>query len=173
MVMILAATNLSMQPATIQAAQKKTNVINLNVTQKQMYVGQKYSLKVKTSKASKAVNWKSSNKKTAIVSNKGTVHAKKAGTVKITVTSKVTNMHFMFRYCYGLVRIDAPRKSGSVTTDLPDNGKSCTDFSGRTYTTLPQNATTCNTLYRELNITNTKPSIDWMDGSEKEEYFWS
>ena len=63
MVMVLAATNLSMQLATIQAAQKKTNVINLNVTLKQMYVGQKYTPKVKPSKASKAVNWKSSNKK--------------------------------------------------------------------------------------------------------------
>lgn len=50
-----------------------------------------FTLKVKSvkpSKASKAVTWKSSNKKIATVSKKGKVRAKKNGTAVITATSK-------------------------------------------------------------------------------------
>ena len=76
---------------SVEAAGQKPTTIKLNATQKELYVGQKYTLKVKTvkpAKASKAVTWKSSNKKVATVNSKGKVTAKKAGTAKITATSK-------------------------------------------------------------------------------------
>lgn len=73
------------------AATKKPSKISLNVAIKTMYVGDSFQLKVKSvspTTASKAVIWKSSNKKIATVSAKGKVVAKKAGTVKITAQSK-------------------------------------------------------------------------------------
>ncbi len=53
--------------------------------------GGAFTLRVKSvipSKASKAVTWKSSNKKIVTVTNKGRVRAKKSGTAVITATSK-------------------------------------------------------------------------------------
>ncbi|MBQ2800062.1 MAG: Ig domain-containing protein, partial [Lachnospiraceae bacterium] len=91
LVIMFVITNLSTQPMSVEAATPKPTTIKLNATQKELYVGQKYTLKVKTvkpSKASKAVTWKSSNKKVATVNSKGKVTAKKAGTAKITATSK-------------------------------------------------------------------------------------
>ena len=65
--------------------------VKLNKTKSTMTVGKKQTLKatVTPKKASsKAVVWKSSNKKVATVTSKGVVKAKKAGTVKITATAK-------------------------------------------------------------------------------------
>ena len=52
--------------------------------------GKSYTFKVAVNPAgaSKAVTWKTSNKKVATVSAKGVVKAKKTGTVKITAISK-------------------------------------------------------------------------------------
>ena len=65
--------------------------VKLNKTKSTMTVGKKQTLKatVTPKKASsKAVVWKSSNKKVATVTSKGVVKAKKAGTVTITATAK-------------------------------------------------------------------------------------
>ena len=65
--------------------------VKLNKTKSTMAVGKKQTLKatVTPKKASsKAVVWKSSNKKVATVTSKGIVKAKKAGTVTITATAK-------------------------------------------------------------------------------------
>ncbi|MFR7714750.1 MAG: Ig-like domain-containing protein [Clostridium sp.] len=65
--------------------------VKLNKTKSTMTIGKKQTLKatVTPKKASsKAVVWKSSNKKVATVTSKGVVKAKKAGTVKITATAK-------------------------------------------------------------------------------------
>ena len=59
--------------------------------QKQFDIKGKSTISVKSVKpanASKAVTYKSSNKKIATVSSKGVVTGKKAGKVNITVTSK-------------------------------------------------------------------------------------
>lgn len=83
-------SNIAVSPVSAEAAVKVT-AIKLNSASKNMYVGEKITLKVKKvtpAKASKKVTWKSSNKKVATVSSKGKVTAKKAGTVKITATSK-------------------------------------------------------------------------------------
>lgn len=73
--------------------QAKTTVksIQLNISKKTMYIGQRVSLKVKKvtpSKASAAVTWSSSDENVAIVTQTGVVTAKNLGTVKITAVSK-------------------------------------------------------------------------------------
>lgn len=73
-------------------AQAATAKIRLNKTKLSLYQGKKYTLKLldkngKTINATK-VTWKTANKKTATVSNKGVVTAKKVGKVKITATYK-------------------------------------------------------------------------------------
>ena len=85
------ATNILAQPLNVDAAKVKVKAVRLNETKKEMYVGQKDTLKVKSVKPSngtKAVTWKSSNKKIVAVSQKGKVTAKKAGTAVILATSK-------------------------------------------------------------------------------------
>ena len=65
--------------------------VKLNKTKSTMTIGKKQTLKatVTPKKASsKAVVWKSSNKKVATVTSKGVVKAKKAGTATITATAK-------------------------------------------------------------------------------------
>ena len=61
----------------------KKDKVSLSKTKKTIYVGEKYTLKIKgTSK--KAKWWKSSNTKVATVNSKGKVTAKKKGTAEIT-----------------------------------------------------------------------------------------
>lgn len=72
------------------AAPKAKN-ITLSAKKKTLTVGSKFKLKVKKvkpAKANKKVTWKSSRKKVATVSKTGVVTAKKAGSAKITATSK-------------------------------------------------------------------------------------
>ena len=71
-----------------QAATKKS--ITLNKTKATVYVGKTTTISVKKVKglSSKAVTYKSSNKKVATVTSKGVVKGVKAGTATITATSK-------------------------------------------------------------------------------------
>ena len=74
-----------------EAASKKPTKITLKATSKTVDIKGKVKVSVKSvkpSNASKSVTYKSSNKKIATVSSKGTVTGKKKGTVKITATSK-------------------------------------------------------------------------------------
>lgn len=74
-----------------EAASKKPTKITVSPGKKTLTVGQTVKIKVKKvkpAKASKAVTYKSSNKKIATVSKSGVVKARKAGKVVITVTSK-------------------------------------------------------------------------------------
>lgn len=74
-----------------EAATKKPTSMTLKVTTKTIDIKGKSVISVKSvkpSKASKAVTFKSSNKKIATVSSKGVVTGKKSGKVKITATSK-------------------------------------------------------------------------------------
>jgi len=68
-----------------EAAAKSVKLNKKTVT---MTVGTKYSLKVKNLPKNAKVTWASSDKKKAAVSRKGTVKAKKAGSV--TIRSKVS-----------------------------------------------------------------------------------
>ena len=73
------------------AATKKPTKITLTTTSKTVDIKGKVTVSVKSvkpAKASKAVKWKSSNKKIATVNSKGVVTGKKKGKVKITATSK-------------------------------------------------------------------------------------
>ena len=91
LILAMCICNLPVATITSQAAAKKATSIKLNATSKTLTVGQKYQLKVKKvkpSKASKSVTWKSSNNKVAKVSSKGKVTAKKAGKATITAISK-------------------------------------------------------------------------------------
>lgn len=76
---------------TAEAAAKAPKKIALSVTTKKIDIKGKATISVKSvkpSNASKAVKYKSSNKKVAVVSSKGVVTGKKAGKATITVTSK-------------------------------------------------------------------------------------
>ena len=74
-----------------KAASKKPTKMSLKVTAKTIDIKGHATISVKSvkpSKASKAVTFKSGNKKIATVSSKGVVTGKKTGKVKITVTAK-------------------------------------------------------------------------------------
>lgn len=74
-----------------EAASKKPTKMSLKVTAKTIDIKGHATISVKSVKplkASKAVTFKSCNKKIATVSSKGVVTGKKAGKVKITVTAK-------------------------------------------------------------------------------------
>jgi len=84
MFMLIASTN------TVYAASKPSKM-TVKATSTTVDIKGKVRVYVKSvspKKASKAVTFKSSNKKIATVSSKGIVTGKKKGTVKITVTSK-------------------------------------------------------------------------------------
>lgn len=69
----------------------KTKKFTLNKTKLTLHVGEKAAIKVKKvmpKKASKSVTYKSSNKKVAVVTQKGVVAGKSKGNAKITVISK-------------------------------------------------------------------------------------
>lgn len=90
MSLLLICTSVLAVPSTAEAAAKPTK-ITLSATQKTLYVGEKYTLKVKKvspNKASKAVKYETSNSSVATVNAKGLIVAKKKGTATITVTSK-------------------------------------------------------------------------------------
>ena len=75
----------------VYAAAPKPTRITLKTTAKTVDIKGKVTVSVKSvrpAKASKAVTWKSSNKKVATVSSKGVVTGKKKGAVTITATSK-------------------------------------------------------------------------------------
>ncbi len=79
-------TSIGINPQEVSAATKK---ITLSKTSATLYVGESMTLKVKsvTGLSSKKVTFKSGKKSVAVVSGKGVITAKKAGTCKITVTS--------------------------------------------------------------------------------------
>mgnify|MGYP004515805443 FL=1 len=91
MLALCVALSMAMASVTANAATKKPKKIYLKATSTTVDVKGKVKVsvyKVKPSKASKSVKWKSSNKKIATVSKSGYVTGKKKGTVKITATSK-------------------------------------------------------------------------------------
>ena len=91
LIMAMVITSVSLDGLQVSAATKKPTKITLNAKSKTLTVGKSFQLKVKSvkpTKASKAVTYKSSNKKVATVSSKGKITAKKAGTATITVTMK-------------------------------------------------------------------------------------
>lgn len=93
---VMACSIILASNATAFAAKVKVKKIQVNnLTKKTLYLTKgkskklKATVKVTPNKAKyKKVTFKSSNKKVATVSSKGVVKAKKAGTAKITVTSK-------------------------------------------------------------------------------------
>lgn len=87
----LIITSVGFSTVHVSAATKAPKKITLKVTSKTVDIKGKVTASVKSvspAKASKAVTWKSSNKKIATVSSKGVVTGKKSGKVKITATSK-------------------------------------------------------------------------------------
>lgn len=76
-------TELKEETKQVETKEAKKEKISLNKTKKTLYVGEKYTLKIKGTNK-KAKWWKSSNKKVATVNSKGKVTAKKKGTAEIT-----------------------------------------------------------------------------------------
>lgn len=90
LVLMLSFTMVCGSMVTVNAASKPTKM-TFKASSTTLYVGTTVQISVKSvkpAKASKAVTYKTSNKKVAAVSSKGVVTGKKAGTAKITVTSK-------------------------------------------------------------------------------------
>ena len=69
---------------TVEAATKK---LSLKASNKKAYVGKNTKISAKATKGAR-LSYKTSNKKIAMVSSKGVITGKKAGTVKITITAK-------------------------------------------------------------------------------------
>lgn len=87
---MVAIGGITVNPITAQAAAKPTK-ITLSAKKQTVAVGKSFTLKVKSvtpKKADKGVKFKSSKPSVATVNSKGKVTGKKAGTAKITVTSK-------------------------------------------------------------------------------------
>lgn len=118
-------------------AATKAKKITLNAATMTMYVGETYTLKVKSvhpSRASKAVYWKTSNNKIATISSKGKITAKKAGTVTITAVSKynksakksctvtIKDLTVTFKTCFGELISEQTVKRGSaaITPEPPE-----------------------------------------------------
>lgn len=83
-------SSVPMMRGTAVLAAKKT--VKLNKTKATLTLGTTLLLKVKNLPKGKKVQWSSSNKKAAVVSNKGRVTAQKAGVAKIT--AKVGNQQY-------------------------------------------------------------------------------
>lgn len=87
-VITVSAQDGSGKSAACKVTVKKANV-KLNATKLPLQLKKRVTLKVSGLAAGdKVVSWKSSNKKYAVVSDKGKVTAKKPGNTKITVTTK-------------------------------------------------------------------------------------
>lgn len=90
-ILLSLAVMMTMLVTPVSAATVKAKKMTVSPKSATLVVGEKTKITVKSvtpKKASKAVTYKSSNKKVATVSKKGVVTAKKKGTAKITVTSK-------------------------------------------------------------------------------------
>lgn len=91
LVLAMTLVLLPVNGAVHQAAVKKAKKLTLNNSSVSLVAGGSVRLKVKKvlpAGAPKGVNWKSSDRKVATVTGKGKVKALKAGTAKITATSK-------------------------------------------------------------------------------------
>lgn len=91
LIMVFSVAGFGLSTDVADAAAKKPKKITLKTTSKYVDIKGKVTVSVKSvspSKASKAVTWKTSNKKIATVSKKGVVTGKKKGKVTITATSK-------------------------------------------------------------------------------------
>ena len=76
--------NIPAVTTTVEAASRK---LSLKASNKKAYVGKNTKISAKATKGAK-LSYKTSNKKIAMVSSKGVITGKKAGTVKITITAK-------------------------------------------------------------------------------------
>lgn len=76
--------NIPAVTTTVEAASRK---LSLKASNKKAYVGKNTKISAKANKGAK-LSYKTSNKKIAMVSSKGVITGKKAGTVKITITAK-------------------------------------------------------------------------------------
>lgn len=83
MILALVMVLTGFSPLQAESVSAMTKKNGLNKTQVTMYPGESVKLSVN---GAKNVKWKSSNVKTATVSKKGTVTAKKGGSAKITAT---------------------------------------------------------------------------------------
>ncbi len=139
------------------AASKKPKSIKVKPTSITLVVGKKSKIKVKSvkpKKASKAVKYKSSNKKVATVSSKGTVTAKKAGKATITVTSKKN------KKAKAKVKVTVkakPKKASTSTTTTATSSKKAIVL----YFSRGENINDVETYYNE-NLITADDSVDAM-----------
>jgi|GEM_PF-732265 len=124
----------------------------------------------------KSITWKSSNKKTATVSEKGLVKGKKNGTVTITATIIGTKIKAKCKIIVGTPVSKVSVKSGSISVEKGKTAKI-------TATVTPKKATTKSVTYKSANkniatVTNngvikgikagsTKITVTAKDGTDK------
>lgn len=106
----------------IKARAAEKTALVLNSSQKNMIVGEYYTLEANISKAvvnNRKIQWRSSNSSVASVNQKGTVRAKKKGTSKITIAIKGTT--HKATCTVNVTNIFSEKK---FTADLNGDGKS-------------------------------------------------
>lgn len=98
------------------SADAKTTT-ELNKAKLTMYVGQTYQLKLKNTEKNAKIRWVSSKKTVALVSKKGKITAKKAGTVKITAKLSRPNKKLKKYVC--TVKVTGVKKPSTTTIITP------------------------------------------------------
>lgn len=102
-------------PVTFQEEVEAKSKIALNRKKVTLYAGKTYRLKVKGTK--KKVRWTTNKKKVAVVSKKGKVRAKKAGTAKIT--AKVAGKKLVCKVTVKKKTVPKPDNQNSTNTSIP------------------------------------------------------
>jgi uncharacterized protein YjdB len=147
----------------IQAsAAVKPKKIAISAKSKTMYVGQKYTLKVKSvspATASNQVTWKSSYSRSASVSQSGTVTAKRSGIVKITATSKAKES------VKAVCRIKV--KYGIKNKSMKLNKTSATVYEGKTINLNISKWSPSNTTSKSVSWTSSNNTVASVNSSGK------
>lgn len=152
----------SVKSVTITKPTKKST---MTVTRKDANVTKQLEVNVKTTgNASKAVTYKSSNNKVASVSSTGLITAKKAGTAKITVTSKANKKKKDTLKV--IVKQTVTGLTASVKMPLASYKNVVALIKGKTYTISP-NFKPSTASNKKVSYKSSKPSVAKVNASGK------
>ena len=124
LIAILISSSLIIVTPTLIPSLPTSNIVQaasvkISSTKKTLYVGSKYTLKIKGTK--KRVKWTTSNKKVATVTSKGKVTAKKKGTA--TITAKVGNKKYKCKITVKSKKSTSKKQTKSSTVYITRTGE--------------------------------------------------